>query len=110
MVPFDLQLPEWWLVIDTNSYAGNFERELTGWCHKLGAESVKKELYPPSCPYMEGINNYQGKLELPETEFEQIKPILIKIFNGFPRPEYVKKSDWHKFLHQTLGLPEEKKP
>lgn len=79
-------------------------RERTGWCNKLSVESIRHELYPPTCPYVQGIHHYQGKIELSDAEFEEIKPILRKIFKGFPRPEYVRPSAWENFLARTLGL------
>lgn len=79
-------------------------RENTGWCHKINVESIRKNLFPPNCPYVEGLDNYRGKIELADSEFEEVVPILRKIFKGFPMPEYVKKSDWKKFIRQTLGL------
>lgn len=80
-------------------------RHLTGWCHRITVESVRKELFPPSCPYMEGIAGYEGKVELSAEEFAAIIPILRKIFAGFPMPDYVRPGDWERFLRRTLGLP-----
>ncbi len=80
-------------------------RELTGWCHKTSTESVRKQLYPPDCPYVQGIPHYRGKVELSAEEFEQIKPVLQKIFKGWPLPRYVTKKSWERFIHQTLELP-----
>ena len=79
-------------------------RDLTGWCHRITDESIRKELFPPDCPYVAGIKGYEGKVTLPPEEFETVIPILQKIFDGFPRPDYVKKRDWERFIHQTLGL------
>ncbi len=30
--------PEWWIAIDTNSYAGNFERNMGAWCVGVSLE------------------------------------------------------------------------
>jgi len=81
-------------------------RELTGWCHQTSTESVRKQLYPSDCPYVEGIPHYRGKVELSSEEFEDIKPVLQKIFKGWPRPSYVTAGSWRKFIVETLGLPE----
>ena len=83
------------------------QRFTTGFCLKTGTESIKKELYAPDCPYVQGLRNYGGKVELSPEEFEQIKPILRNIFKLFDRIDCVRKSDWDKFIHQTLGLPKE---
>lgn len=80
-------------------------RELTGWCYQTSVESVRKELYPPECPYVQGIPHYRGKIELSPEEFEEIKPVLRKIFKGWPRPGYVTAKAWERFIHQTLELP-----
>ncbi len=80
-------------------------REMTGWCHKISVESIRKELFPPSCPYIQGIAGYKGKVELKGEKFEEVKPILVKIFKGFPQPDYVRKSDWDRFIHVTLDIP-----
>lgn len=79
-------------------------RDLTGWCHRITVESIRKELFPPECPYVREITGYEGKIALPPEEFEAVKPILRKIFKGFPRPDYVKVRDWKRFITQTLGL------
>jgi len=80
-------------------------RESTGWCHHINAESVRKELFPPDCPYVAPIARYRGKIAVSAAEFEELKPILQGVFHGFPRPEYVRAGDWDRFLHQTLQLP-----
>ncbi len=80
-------------------------RDVTGWCNKVSAGSVRKELFPPDCPYVEGIPDYRGKIVLSDSEFEQIKPILCNIFKGFQRPDYLRPGDWSRFIHHTLGLP-----
>lgn len=79
-------------------------RHLTGWCHRITVESIRKELFPPDCPYVREIKGYEGKITLPPGEFAATIPILRKIFDGFPQPDYVKKRDWDRFLRQTLGL------
>ena len=79
-------------------------RDLTGWCHRITAESIRKELFPPDCTYVREIRGYQGKITLPADEFDAIIPVLRKIFDGFPRPDYVRKRDWDRFLQKTLGL------
>lgn len=64
MLPLDLQLPEWWLVIDTNSYAGNFERELSGWCLGVTGESHG---IPEAMTFIETYRNDEWALRLDET-------------------------------------------
>lgn len=80
-------------------------KELTGWCHRISPESVRKQLFPSDCPYVEGISHYKGKIDLPKEEFEEIKPILKNIFKGLPRPEYVRPRHWDNFIVNTLELP-----
>ncbi|MFO8057017.1 MAG: hypothetical protein R6V10_06960 [bacterium] len=80
-------------------------REFTGWCCQTSVESVRKELYPPDCPYVQDIPHYRGKIELSAEEFEEIKPVLRKIFKGWPRPSYVTAKAWERFIHRTLELP-----
>lgn len=79
-------------------------REETGFCNKLCRESVERNLFPPDCPYMQGIPGYQGKVEVSEQEFEALRPGLRKIFQGYPRPEAVIRRDWDHFLREVLGL------
>jgi uncharacterized cysteine cluster protein YcgN (CxxCxxCC family) len=81
-------------------------RELTGWCNKISVESIRKELFPPDCPYVKDIAGYKGKIEIDAREFEEIKPILINAFKIADRPQYVRYSDWKKFLTHTLGMEE----
>ena len=83
-------------------------RDLTGWCQRINVESVRKELFPPECPYMEGVSGYKGKIELSDEEFDEIKPILRNIFRAIDRPEYLRKKDWDWFLEEVLELPEAK--
>ena len=73
-------------------------REKTGWCHRITVDSIRRELFPPDCPYMEGLPHYQGKLELSYREFEEIKPILKNAFRIIDKPEYLRRSDWELFL------------
>ncbi len=80
-------------------------RDLTGWCREISAESVRRELFPPQCPYVAGLANYGGKIKLEGQEFEKLIPDLRKIFKGFSRPEYVREEDWRRFKQKTLGLP-----
>lgn len=81
-------------------------REKTGWCHPISVESVRKELYPADCPYLEGLAGYRGKTDLSAEEFESLTPVLRKIFKRRPKPEYVRARDWERFIRDTLGLPE----
>jgi hypothetical protein len=74
------------------------QRELTGFCHRITRESIRKELFPPDCPYVQGITGYQGKIELPPADFEAVTPILRNLFRLADRPEFVRKSDWDNFL------------
>jgi uncharacterized protein len=76
------------------------ERESTGWCWKIGVESIRKELFPPSCGYVQDLPHYKGKILLPPEKFEKTIPILIKIFKGFPKPDYVSAKSWLNFLHK----------
>ena len=80
-------------------------REQTGFCHRLTVDSIRRELFPPDCPYVRGLPRYRGKVELSPAEFEAVKPILRNIFPLVDRPEYIRKKDWDRFLHHTLGLP-----
>jgi uncharacterized cysteine cluster protein YcgN (CxxCxxCC family) len=80
-------------------------RELTGWCHKVCPESIRKDLFAPDCPYVQGLPRYQGKVEISDSEFEEIKPILRDVFKLVDKPDYVRHSDWDRFLHHVLELP-----
>lgn len=73
-------------------------RELTGWCNRINVASIRKELFPPDCPYMKDVPNYKGKVEIDDREFERIKPILKNVFKLVDKPEYVRHSDWKNFL------------
>lgn len=79
-------------------------RELTGWCHRVGVESVRRELFAADCPYVQGIPRYGGKIELSPEEFNEIKPILRNVFKLLAKPEYLRLSDWNRFRHDVLGL------
>jgi uncharacterized protein len=79
-------------------------RELTGFCHRITLEAVRRELFPPDCPYMAGIPGYRGKVLIPAEEFEALKPILRDLFRLVDRPTYVRPQDWRHFLHSTLGF------
>jgi hypothetical protein len=80
-------------------------RELTGWCQKVCLESIRKDLFSPDCPYVQGLSRYQGKIEISEPEFDEIKPILRNVFKLVDKPDYVRFSDWDRFVHQVLELP-----
>jgi uncharacterized protein len=79
-------------------------RELTGFCNRINLDSIRRELFPPDCPYMAGIAGYRGKVLLPAAEFEAVKPILRNIFRIIDRPDYVRPQDWDRLLRETLGL------
>jgi hypothetical protein len=79
-------------------------REATGYCNKLSRSSVERNLFPPDCPYMQGIPGYQGKVEVREDEFLALLPDLRKIFQGYPKPFAVTKRDWDHFLSKVLKL------
>jgi len=79
-------------------------REETGFCNKLDRSSVRRNLFPPDCPYLQGIPGYQGKVKLSEAEFESLRPALARIFQDYPRPEAVTKRDWDHFLHEVRQL------
>jgi len=83
-------------------------RLLTGWCHKISVESIRKELFPPDCPYVRGVTGYKGKVELSSQEFESIKPALVHIFKDLHKPEFVREKHWQRFIRDTLGLGRKK--
>jgi len=80
-------------------------REQTGFCNKLSEESVRRNLFPPDCPYMQGIPYYSGKLTPSAAEFQALLPRLREIFRDYPRPEAIAGRDWERFIHEVLGLP-----
>jgi len=79
-------------------------RELTGWCNKISVESIRKELFPPDCPYVKNLPHYKGKIELSDQKFEEIKPVLRNVFKIMDKPDYVRGTDWERFIQITLGL------
>jgi len=79
-------------------------REETGYCNQLSRDSVGRNLFPPDCPYMDGIPGYQGKVEVREDEFQALLPELRKIFHDYPRPGAVTQRDWDHFRREVLRL------
>ncbi|HUT54605.1 MAG TPA: hypothetical protein VM658_14540 [bacterium] len=80
-------------------------RGLTAWCQKVCVESIRKDLFGPDCPYVQGLPHYHGKIEISEDEFDEITPILRNVFKLVDKPDYVRHSDWDRFVHQVLELP-----
>lgn len=102
----DLPCKHLGLDAEGKAFCGVYEvRELTGWCHRLTVESIRKELFPPDCPYMAGLPHYRGKVEISGQEFEEIMPILRNLFKIMDKPDYVRAGDWKRFINQTLDLP-----
>jgi len=80
-------------------------RDLTGWCQNICGESIRKELFAPDCPYVQGLPRYHGKVELSPEEFAEIMPILQSLFKLADKPIYVRSADWNRFLFEVLELP-----
>ncbi len=84
-------------------------RERTGWCYKINLQGLQKKLFPPDCPYVQGLKGYKGKIELTDEQFQEVIPILRNLFPLVDRPEYIKKKDWDYFMGNVLGLKVNKK-
>jgi|GEM_PF-1269152 len=72
--------------------------QIAKWCQGVNPKSVARGLFPNDCPYVQGIQGYQGKVLIPYQENAQFYNFLQKTFRHQPCPEYLKPSDWQKFL------------
>ena len=79
-------------------------RENTDFCNRLSRSSIARDLFPPDCPYVQGIPDYQGKIVVSEAEFRALRPALQKIFQDYPQPRAVTRRHWRRFLGEVLGL------
>lgn len=79
-------------------------KDQTDFCQSVGIESIRSELFPPDCPYVEGIKDYQGKIFLAEDQLDEVLPILGNVFKLFECPAYIRQEDWNRFLKTRLGL------
>jgi hypothetical protein len=84
-------------------------REKTGFCNKLSRESVARDLFPPDCPYVQGIPRYQGKIAVNPEEFQGLRPDLREIFRDYPQPAAVSARHWRRFRREVLGLHDPKR-
>jgi hypothetical protein len=75
-------------------------QEHARWCQRVSRESVSNGLFPNDCPYVRGIRGYHGKIYPRPEESAKFYAWLKKIFSGQPRPEYLKETDWQKFLQK----------
>lgn len=78
-------------------------RERTGYCHKVGPASIRKELFPPDCPYVAGLKGYGGKIEIPDADFDEIIPIIRNLLALIDQPDFVSPRRWQAFLRDRLG-------
>lgn len=78
------------------------QREETGFCHKLSRRSVERNLFPPDCPYVEGIPGYRGKVEVSAEEFQALVPALCAMFQDYPPPPAISSACWNHFLSEVL--------
>lgn len=79
-------------------------RESTGFCNQLSRASIARDLFPPDCPYAQGIPGYEGKVVVSEEEFQALRPALQKIFQDYLQPQAVTRRHWRRFLGEVLGL------
>jgi len=77
--------------------------KLARWCQKVSRSSVAKGCFPEDCPYVQGIRGYRGKNFLQGEEQKKFYEWLKGVFEGQPRPEYLRESDWKNF-QVWLGL------
>lgn len=64
-------IAEWMIVIDTDAYSGNFEREMCGYCTGANWEYAEEEF----------VNMYRNDFGIPDDEDSQFQDVLIHIMN-----------------------------
>jgi len=78
-------------------------KKIAQWCQSVSPKSIAHGLFPNSCPYVQGIQGYQGKIVISYQDSPQFYNFLQKTFRHQTCPEYLKESDWQNFL-SLLGI------
>ena len=93
---------------DGKYYCTTYEtRDSVEWCHRCNVKTVKQGLFPEDCSYTRGVINYEGKMLPPKGEEDRIRRALRKRVKYMPRPDYIRASDWAKFM-RTIHPPKQK--
>ena len=72
--------------------------QLAPWCQRVERKTVEAGLFPDDCPYVQGIEGYQGKVLLVGEEKKKFYRWLSENINPQPQPEYLEDEVWRNFL------------
>lgn len=74
--------------------------KIAPWCQTVNKESVQAGLFPNTCPYVQGIAGYEGKILLSKEKEKEFYRWLKRHFSDRSKPEYLSEECWQKFLEK----------